>query len=62
LSKTTKTLAKGHPKTRKIANFDNIKAKVNEMKTSSMQKNELINLKLGNNYPLVCDLRLLVLI
>jgi hypothetical protein len=34
---TSKTVAKGHPKTRKIANFDNIKGNVNEMKTSFMQ-------------------------
>jgi hypothetical protein len=28
----SKTLANGHPKSRKIANFDNIKGNVNEMK------------------------------
>jgi hypothetical protein len=33
----SKTVAKGHPKTRKIANFDNIKGNVNEMKRSLMQ-------------------------
>jgi hypothetical protein len=29
----SKTFAKGNPKSRKIANFDNIKGNVNEMKT-----------------------------
>jgi hypothetical protein len=29
----SKTFAKGHPKSRKIANFDNIKGNVNAMKT-----------------------------
>ena len=29
----SKTFAKGHPKSRKITNFDNIKGNVNEMKT-----------------------------
>jgi hypothetical protein len=29
----SKMFAKGHPKSRKIANFDNIKGNVNEMKT-----------------------------
>jgi hypothetical protein len=33
----SKTVAKGHHKTRKIANFDNIKGNVSEMKTSFMQ-------------------------
>jgi hypothetical protein len=40
----SKTVEKGHPKTRKkkIANFDNIKDNVNEMKTSLMQnKNKM---------------------
>jgi hypothetical protein len=29
----SKTFSKGHPKSRKIANSDNIKGNVNEMKT-----------------------------
>ena len=29
---TSRTFAKGHPKSRKIANFDNLKGNVNEMK------------------------------
>jgi hypothetical protein len=40
--KSSKTVAKWHPKTRKIAKFDNIKGNVNEMKTSFMQnKNKM---------------------
>jgi hypothetical protein len=30
---SSKTFAKGHPKSRKIANFEKIKGNVNEMKT-----------------------------
>jgi hypothetical protein len=33
----SKFVAKGHPKTRKIVNFDKIKGNVNEMKTGFMQ-------------------------
>jgi hypothetical protein len=41
----SKSFTKGHPKTRKNANFDNIKGNVNEMKLLTKQKKILMQNK-----------------